>query len=246
MTGGAEGFFITGTDTGVGKTVVSAVIIRALSMSGIKAGVMKPVETGCIQRDGGLIPADALFLREAAEIDDPIDLISPVRYVNPVAPMVAEKLENRKVDLDRILNAYKTLSRKYGFMVIEGIGGLMVPVTRRQFMDKSVPYFVSDLIKALNLQVIIAARPSLGTVNHTLLTVHHALGEGLKIAGIVLNNHDRPGDTVSERTNPAVLSELCGAPVIGPLPHMEHISLGNIDLIAAEFRDSISALTTRR
>lgn len=236
----SKGIFITGTDTGVGKTIVSAAIIRALIKKGVKAGAMKPVETGCTPelrvksrelRAKKLIPSDGMFLKDMAEMDDSLDLIAPVRFEHPLAPMVAAELEKRPIGIKKIIDAYEALSKKYDFMVVEGVGGLLVPISKRQRAKgkRQKAYFVSDLIKDLKLPVIIVARPTLGTINHTLLTVNQALREGLNVLGVIINRHMPPTGDIAEKTNPEVLKELCPVPIIGMLPYVEDITKKNIE-----------------
>ena len=255
----SKGIFITGTDTGVGKTIVSAAIIRALINKGIKVGAMKPIETGCkTQRVKGqgskvkdLIPSDGMFLREMAEMDDSIDLVTPIRFELPLAPMVASDIEQRSIDLERIFSAYKFLSQKYEFMVVEGAGGLLVPIKRQsqELEDRqqtsnirqrttdnrlhpksndtrhSTPYYFSDLIKDLKLPLIVVARPSLGTINHTLLTIREAERCGLKVCGVIINYSRTPENSIAEKTNPDVLRELNLVPVLAEIPFNEDMSI---------------------
>src|SRR5208283_6145145 len=115
-----KGIFITGTDTGVGKTVIAAGIIRALRRQGVKAGGMKPVETGCIDEGGTLVAKDGRLLREIAEMDEPATVVTPVRFLYPLAPMVAAELEGRSIDLEAVMQAYSMLITKYDFLVVEG------------------------------------------------------------------------------------------------------------------------------
>lgn len=235
----SKGVFITGTDTGVGKTIVSAAIIRALIKKGIKVGAMKPAETGCTKKEvtgqgarvKDLIPSDGMFLKEMAEMDDPIDLVTPIRFENPLAPMVASELEKIPVEIDNVFDAYNILSKKYDFMVVEGVGGLLVPILKRQEAKGKgqKAYFVTDLIKDIELPVIVVARPTLGTINHTLLTVNCALREGLDVVGVIINYHMPPAGDIAEKTNPDVLKELCPVPVIGMLPYIKDVTLNNID-----------------
>lgn len=220
-----KGIFVAGTDTGIGKTVVSAAIIRALAKTGRRVGAMKPVETGCNEVDGLLIPSDGMFLREMAGMDDSIDIVTPERYKNPVAPMIAAGLENRPVNLDRVSDAFKKLSRKYEFVVVEGVGGLLVPINKN--------YFVSDLIRGLRLPVVVVARALLGTINHTLLTVKQALNEGLDVKGVIINNHCPPENSIAEKTNPDVLRELCPVPVLGVLPYIENVTAEGIEKLSS-------------
>ncbi|TAN42654.1 MAG: dethiobiotin synthase [Nitrospirae bacterium] len=219
-----KGIFVTGTDTGVGKTVVSAAIVKALAKTGLSIGAMKPVETGCREVAGLLDPSDGMFLRKIAGMDDSIDVVTPERYENPLAPMVAAVLENRPVNLEKVFEAFKGLSQRYEFMVVEGVGGLLVPI--------SGDYFVSDLIKRLGLPVVIVARASLGTINHTLLTVKHASREGLEVKGVIINNHCPPENSLAEKTNPDVLRGLCPVPVLGVLPYLENVTGEGLDRLA--------------
>ncbi len=222
-----KGVFITGTDTGVGKTIVSAVLIRAFQRRGKKLGVMKPVETGCVDDKGSLIPADATFLKKISRADDPLDTVTPVRLPLPLAPMVAAELEGTEVDLNAILEAFRTLLTKYEFLVVEGVGGLLVPLTSAG--TRWPAYFVSNLIRDMGLPVLIVARSTLGTINHTLLTIHHALREGLTVAGVIINHHEPPANTLAEKTNPEILKRLCPVPVIAEVPHIDPITMESIE-----------------
>ncbi|MFZ5997427.1 MAG: dethiobiotin synthase [Nitrospirota bacterium] len=226
-----KGVFITGTDTGVGKSVAAACIIRALLRKGVKVGAMKPIETGCENIYGRLMPLDGTLLRTMAEMDDPVDLIVPARFAYPLAPLVAAELEDRTVDLDAIMNAYTTLSKKYEFLVVEGAGGLLVPITKRQGArgEGQEVYFMEDLIKDLQLPVVIVARATLGTINHTLLTVDHAASAGLNVIGVIINHSSPSRNNDAERTTPVVLKELCPVPVLGVLPYLDSIAPGTID-----------------
>ena len=242
-----KGVFITGTDTGVGKTVVSAVIIRALIREGTRVGAMKPLETGCkrtksrIQNpesrmgNSELIPADGMFLKEMAGMDDPLDLVTPVRFEQPLAPMVAADIEKKAVDLEAVRDAYKTLSEKYDFMVVEGIGGLLVPITRytSPVTHRLSPFFVADLIKDLDLPVIIVACLKLGTINHTLLTVNQALREGLKVSGVILSQAALSDNTIAAKTNPDALRELCPVPILGTVPRLDIVNRENVENLAS-------------
>jgi dethiobiotin synthetase len=206
-----KGIFITGTDTDVGKTFVAAGIARALRARGIGVGVMKPAETGCRSRDGKLIPADAMTLMRSAETADPLDIVNPYRFRAPLAPMVAAQREGRTIKLRKIREAFRLLTKKHEFLIIEGAGGIMVP------LSSSMSYL--DLAAELRLPVLIIARPGLGTINHTLLTVMALRQRKLPIAGFVINysRNQRAGE--AERTNPEVIEDRSGVPVIGIVHH---------------------------
>jgi dethiobiotin synthetase len=229
----AQGIFVTATDTGIGKTVVSAALIVALNRCGIKTGAMKPVETGCIRKGNTLEPADGKFLKQIAGMDDPIDSITPLRFESPVAPYVASKREGIPVELDRIFDSFNQLSAKYDFMVVEGIGGVLVPITVRKTGKGSKTYFVIDMIKELKLPAIVVAAPVLGTINHTLLTVSQLLNEGIDVAGVVINCNAPGSGSPAENTNAKALTELCPVPIIGIIPCLREISEESIKTHAA-------------
>jgi len=227
-----RGFFITGTDTGVGKTVITAALIKAVSLLGFKVCGMKPIETGCKTTDSRrqsavsskkrtLIPSDGMFLKEMAGIDDSIDLVTPIRFESPLAPLPASGIEGTSVDFEKIQKAYDDLSRNYDVIIVEGIGGLLVPIKR--------DYFVLDLARDVGLPILIVARPGLGTLNHTLLTVHYALKEGLTVAGIVINYSYPPKHTLAEETNPEIIKQISPVPIIGIFPYLKDLKSSTIE-----------------
>ncbi len=243
----AKGIFITGTDTGVGKTIIAAGILRALKRKGITAGAMKPIETGCSGRQGDLIPADGMFLREIAGMHEPVELIAPLRFSHPLAPMVASDLEGKSVDLNAVMDAYSFLISKYDFLVVEGAGGLMVPIMSafgrtngHEQRKAQSAYFMADLIKTLDLPAIVVARPGLGTLNHTLLTVMHALESGIEVRGVFINTAGPGGNTLAEQTNPDVLKRLCPVPVLGVVPYNAALLTGAASDAVDAIADSLS------
>jgi dethiobiotin synthetase len=230
-----KGIFITGTDTGVGKTIVSAIVVRSLIKLGVKVGAMKPLETGCLKmldsnNEEYLHPSDGSFLKDMACMDDKIDLVTPLRYELPLAPMVASDIEKRPIDLKRVFDSYNFLKDRYDFMVVEGVGGLLVPIKRIDESKNNI-YFVSNLIKELSLPVLVVCRPTLGTINHTLLTVDYLLKEGITVKGIVINYHKPSEGSIAEKTNPDVLRDICPVPLIATIPYLEDINIENIDNI---------------
>ncbi len=202
-----RGIFITGTDTGVGKTYVAAGIAAVLRSRGVNVGVMKPAETGCRMRLGALIPADAVRLVKAAGAHDSLKLINPYRFRKPLAPSLAAELEGNKIRISRIMNAYRTLLRRHDFMIIEGAGGIMVPLSGN--------YLYIDLARAIGLPLVVVARPGLGTINHTILTISALRERGLIIAGIVINYSDNRRPGLAEKTSPRAIEKISGVPVLG-------------------------------
>lgn len=243
-----KGIFITATDTGVGKSIVSALIIRALILRGVKTGAMKPFETGCLRQGDELIPSDGNFLKRMAEMDEDIDLITPVRFELPLAPFVASRLEKKPLEMEKFLSAYEYLQNKYKFIVIEGVGGIHVPIAyedREPQSDKRSVIYVSDIIKKIGLPLLIVSRPTLGTINHTLLTVRYALSEGLKVTGIIINYNNPPGTDISEETNPDIIAELSPVPVLGILPHCQSLSIEGLDNVVREHKEIFDNIISR-
>jgi len=200
-----KNYFITGTDTGVGKTLVAGGIAGTLKQAGKNVGVYKPFESGC----GSGQLEDAVFLKEMSGCPESLDRICPCRMKAPLAPGIAAEIEGVVPDMDRVQSLFRYMRETYQPVLVEGAGGIMVPVTDR--------LLTSDLIKMLGLPVIIVSRLSLGTINHTLLTVAYALSRGIEIAGIVLNQVSRESGP-AERTNPDVIRKFAKVPVLGQVP----------------------------
>lgn len=187
-----KGIFITGTDTGVGKTFISCIIAKSLRKKGINVGVMKPVETGCKRKGDYLIAQDGKKLKTASGSKDSIDLIVPYRFRYPLSPLMAAHLENKRIRIDKIKNIYFKISKNYDLTLVEGAGGLLVPITR------SFTYL--DLIKELNLSVMIIASNRLGVINHLLLTVQ-LLGYNRLIPLCIILNNLSPQKDIAQKTN---------------------------------------------
>ncbi len=194
-------FFITGTDTGVGKTYVSKLIIVTLRQSGIDAVGFKPISCG--DRE------DASILAHASG-DLPLEIVNPVHFNAPLAPYVAALLENKIIDPQSLISAFHEVSSKHSKVIVEGAGGWEVPITQN--------YFISDLAKDLNLPVIIVAANRLGAINHILLTVAAIKAKGLHCAGIVLNQLEDEMDTPMI-TNKGIIESLTDVPLLDHIIH---------------------------
>jgi len=207
--------FVTGTDTGVGKTTVSVGLLGAWRRRQLRLAALKPAETGCMPRHGETLwPEDAGRLREAAGlIDTPIALVCPNRYALPAAPSVAGRREQRPFDLNAVIRARDTMIQPGpDLLLVEGAGGLLVPYGNG--------VTAVDLAQALGpLSMLIVARAGLGTINHTALTVAELRRRDLRIAGVVLNRVHAESDP-SEADNAAEIHALTGVPVLGTLPHL--------------------------
>lgn len=211
----AKGIFITGTDTDVGKTVVAGALAMGLKKIGFSVGVMKPVETGCKKVGKRLIPSDAIFLKKASGSRDSLDLINPYRFEKSLAPSVASELEGVRIDISRILKTFDIMKKRHDIVIIEGAGGILVPVYK--------DYLFLDLIRDLGLPVLIVARPWLGTINHTLLTIRCAQEYGIPVIGFILNYTKDLKQDPSEKTNPLVIKRLSNVPLIGIFPFIRNL-----------------------
>lgn len=204
-----SGIFITGTDTGVGKTLVACGLAALLRQMGYRVGVMKPVETGCEERDGKLFPQDTFYLKEASGCEEPLEKICPYRLKEPLAPSVAAERSGVKIDIGYIETLYGELSSKHDITVVEGAGGLLVPI---------LPSFTyADLARLLNLPLLVVAANRLGAINHLLLTLEHASCRGLHVLGYVLNQLEDPPSLAAE-TNAGALISLTAVPCLGEIP----------------------------
>jgi dethiobiotin synthetase len=215
-----RGLFVTGTDTGVGKTLVARALVRGLRERGVDVGVMKPVETGV----GAAGPEDALALRAAAGTSDPLDLVCPFALALPAAPTVAAAAEGRSVELATIAHAFAKLASRHECMVVEGAGGLLVPLAKGAHM--------ADLARELGLPLLVVARAALGTINHTPLTLEAARTRALRVAGVVISHSSGPLSP-ADAANLQALREALGGMLVGeisPLREGESPSADAVDL----------------
>ncbi len=196
-----------GTDTGVGKTLVAASLVWALRRRGLDVGVMKPVESGV----AGGAHADAELLRRVAGSSDPLTDISPYRFGPPLAPLVAARRQRTRISLATIVRRFHQLARRHDLVVVEGVGGLMVPLTETKT--------TLDLAQALSLPLLLVIGNRLGAINHALLTVQVAKSHGLQFLGGVINQTSRIRDDAI-RTNPRVFQELLTFPCWVVVPHL--------------------------
>ena len=204
-------FFITGTDTNVGKTEAACVLARSFREAGLKVGVMKPVETGCPVRGGRIMPQDAFRLKEASGTEADLDLVNPYRFTAPVAPDLAARLFGASIDLERIKDIFIGLQAAHDLMLVEGAGGLLAPAAEGKSM--------ADLALLLGAPLLIVSANRLGTINHTLLTVSCARQMGFAIKGIILNNPDDSGNDLSAEHNRGDIERLSGLPILFEIPY---------------------------
>lgn len=214
----AKGVFITGTDTEVGKTAIAGGAATLLRSRGRRVGVFKPIATGC-RHDMrlGLVSQDAEFLAVCAEATQGVQTICPCCYSTPAAPVVAARHEHRPIDYEAISRAYRHIVDTSDFVIVEGIGGLLVPITYK--------YTVADLAKEFDLPLVIVGRAGLGTINHTLLTLEAAKARDMKVAGVVLNGYAPDGATLAEETAAQTIARAgrVAAPLV--VPRDKHLDM---------------------
>jgi dethiobiotin synthetase len=189
--------FVTGTDTGVGKSVLAATICAGLAARGERVAALKPAVTGL--EDPGEWPPDHELLAAAASAGQSSDEVAPYRFGPAVSPHYAAELSGASIDADALLGAVRDAGEGSDALVVEGVGGLMVPLTPE--------YLVRDLAADLALPVVIAARTGLGTINHTLLTLEAARSSGLRVAGVVMTPWPDDPEPI-ERSNRATVERL--------------------------------------
>lgn len=211
------GLFITGTDTGVGKTVATCAIADALRRQGAaRVGVCKPFSSGCRRDREGLVSEDAEALAHFADCRLPLDVINPIRFAAPLAPAVAAEQAGVEVDWTEVRRSLETLDGASDVMLIEGVGGIMVPLDPRAWR-----LTVLDLAAALGYPVVVVARSVLGTLNHTAMTVRLLQEAGCRVAGIIMNAFDADVAHIEDPSVPlnrAALERLTGVRVLATFP----------------------------
>lgn len=237
-----RGVFVAGTDTGVGKTLIAGAIARSLRKKGLAVEVFKPAATGCRRTREGLVGGDAEFLAACADSRLPLAEINPIRYRTALAPNVAAERERTPVDLNAIFDAYTRVAASADAMVVEGVGGLLCPI--------SDDFWVIHLAKLTRLPLVIVTRAGLGAINHTLLTLHAARSAGITVAGVVINRYQLENwktapadarlspsqaaaikdDDLAMYTNPAQIAERGGVDVLAIVPDEEGNSVDRLTI----------------
>lgn len=212
MTAG-RGFFVVGTDTGVGKTRVAAALLRACGRLGYRCVGMKPVAAGAEFQNGAWVNEDVALLRAAAGVDAPMEWVNPYLFREAIAPHIAAEHKGVAIDLPRIRQAFEGLAEMADLVVVEGAGGLLVPLSDSKDM--------ADLAVALELPLVLVVGMRLGCLNHALLTWEAIRGRGLRLAGWVANRVVPAMDAYEE--NLAALARRLPAPLLAELPHSPHM-----------------------
>jgi len=218
-------FFVTGTDTDVGKTCVSAAIAKHLHDNNVDVGVMKPFASG-YKTTTDSVSSDVEILIKYSGVKDPIDLVNPYYFEIPTSPYDACKQLNLEIDISKVIESYKQLTSIHDVVIVEGIGGIMTPISKN--------YFVSDLISDLQLESIIVTGSKIGAVNHLMLTYEHALQKKLKLKGLLVNQNVSDGYELSNLKHQ--IFGLTGNKVFGAIPFQKSF---NIDSYVKNFSNFV-------
>lgn len=216
----SNAIFITGTDTGVGKTLVTALLCLKLRQMGFDCGVFKPFASGCESQNGVLVSPDARWLQTVLDLEDSLDEICPLGLEEPLAPLIAaRRAEISTRDWPEIArHAFEELRAKHEWVVVEGVGGLLAPIWEA---DGEVGSNL-DLIGAWKLPAVVVARRTLGTINHTLLTLRVPLPAPAHFAGLVFNDAaPLAPDDIAAASSPAFIEAQSGVPVWGRVPFVD-------------------------
>lgn len=220
-----DGLFFTGTDTGVGKTFVVSAVARLLRDRGHPVAVSKPVATGAVRREGRWCSDDTLRLCAAAGLGaEAWERVTPWAFPDAVAPPVAASVQNVHLKLADLAEAVRMLGRPGAVLLVEGVGGLLCPLTERET--------VADLAALLELPLVVVARRSLGTLNHTLLTLEVAEARRLPVAGVVVNAC-APTAGLAEETNVAELRKRIHVPLLAVVPYQQDPQVTDLALLVA-------------
>ena len=214
-----KSYFITGTDTDVGKTWIIAGLARAFRSMGINIGIMKPFAAGTSQKTG-FKSKDVEILSRAAKVNDPENLVNPQFFPIPASPYTAMKNSevHVKVNVDLILQNFKKLSSIHDSILVEGMGGIMTPILKN--------YYVTNLINDLNLETIIVTRTRIGTLNHTIMTCKMAKKYGIHVRGIIINQIDLDGYDVDVLKDD--IEDVTGFSVLGTVPFFKTFDIDQI------------------
>ncbi len=212
--------FVTGTDTDIGKTLVTAGLAAVMQSLGYKAGVYKPFQSGAEEKNGFLVSPDLAYVKK---LDFYVETLCTYLLKPPTAPYIAAEIDGIKMSLSNVSREFQTLKQSCETVIVEGAGGLMVPVTKDSLMG--------DVAKMLEIPILIVARPDLGTINHTLLTINYAKSLGLDIAGVIINRYPDGTNDAAIKTAPRLIEEYSDVNILGVIPELpdfENIKPGEI------------------
>ena len=227
----AKGIFITATGTDVGKTFVSALLVKKLKDIGINCGYYKPVLSGAEWIHGELVPGDCAYVKHVANLDGlPKEYLSYM-FEHALSPHLAAKIENTQIKLDKIQKDFENLKTKYEYIVVEGAGGIVCPMD----LDGGKSFLIKDIIKGLQLDILIVAPAKLGSINSAVLTVEYAKNNGINVKGIILNNYNP--DDIMQQDNKKQIEKLTGIPVIAEVKNGDKELFTDVKILVEKFKE---------
>ncbi len=206
-----KGIYVVGTDTEIGKTLVTGALVYNLRKNGYKTVYFKAALSGAESVNGTVIPGDTEFVCSIANIGEEYEDLTPYIYKTAVSPYLASKLENNPIDIKVINDKFNDLKKKYDYIICEGSGGVTCPIAD---VNNEI-YTLDNLIKDMNMDVILVARAGLGTINHTLLTVDYLKNRGIAIRGIIINGYE---DNKLCNDNIKMIKSMTSIPILGIMP----------------------------
>ncbi len=227
-----KSLFVTGTDTGIGKTCISAGIALALKKSGVNVGVMKPFMCGTKQKTDFSYD-DVTILTNAANVIDPRELVNPFFFPIPASPYTAAKNLGTEINIKQVLDSYEKLSEVHDVMLVEGIGGIMTPILK--------DFSVIDLIKNFHTNTLIVTSSKIGTVNHTVMTCKLCKNSGIPVKGLIINNFHSDGYPILQLERD--LNDLTDLPILCSLPHLNNFNLDGFAQMISDRIDLLSLFT---
>lgn len=229
-----KGVFIVGTDTDIGKTVVTSGLMHVLRSNGYNATYFKAALSGALEIGNKLIPGDTKLVSDVSKLEEFYENITPYVYRTAVSPHLAAKLEDNPIDLEVVKEKYAYLKEKYDFIIAEGSGGIVCPLID----DEIGVYTIGDFIKELNMSVIIVASAGLGTINHAVLTAKYIENLGIKIKGIIINKYE---EDLFYDDNVKMIEKITKLPIIGKFENIENMNDNEIEAIRTNSEKAFSA-----
>ncbi len=223
----SKGIFVVGTGTDIGKTYVTGLLLKYLRDNGYGATYFKAALSGAIRDENGvLVPGDAVEVLSMAGLEEDTDFLVPYIYEAEVSPHLASQIEGNPVNLKAVKEAYEKVSQKYDYIVMEGSGGIVCPI-RYEGKDDENNIMLEDIIKYLDLDVILIADAGLGTINSIVTTVEYLKNRNIHVCGIIMNNYK---DELMENDNIKMVEDLCDVPVIAKVYQNDKNLLPDVDV----------------
>ena len=226
-----KGIFITATGTDVGKTFISALLVKKMREEGFNCGYYKPVLSGAETINGELVPGDCDYVRKVAGLEEPAMSYLSYCFKTAVSPHLASQIENNPIKLEKIIEDFNVIKSKYDYIVVEGAGGIVCPIN----LSGNTPFLIKDIIKTLGLDVIVVSHAGLGSINDAVTTVEYAKNHGINVKGIILNKYDE--NNYMQHDNKIQIERLTGVPIISTAAYNDNTININKDYLLNIFKE---------